>query len=274
MRRSLPISTTCLASSYLREFFANAVSIIVLVTGASKGIGAATAIAFARAGYNVCVNYHSDAEGASATAERCEAEGAKAIAVVANVSDRNAVKNLFRTCDELLGPIDCLVNNAGIIGGTSTLESLTEGALQATFATNLFGTIYCLQEAIERMASDRGGAGGSIVNMSSLAATLGSPGEYVHYAASKGAVETLTIGAGKELGSVGVRVNAIRVGTTATDIHAREGNPDRPGKVARATPLGRIAEPEDIADAAVWLASPMARFITGTILTVAGGIAP
>jgi len=222
----------------------------------------------------VCVNYHSDAEGASATAERCEAEGAKAIAVGADVSDRNAVKNLFRTCDELLGPIDCLVNNAGIIGGTSTLESLTEGALQATFATNLFGTIYCLQEAIERMASDRGGAGGSIVNMSSLAATLGSPGEYVHYAASKGAVETLTIGAGKELGSVGVRVNAIRVGTTATDIHAREGNPDRPGKVARATPLGRIAEPEDIADAAVWLASPMARFITGTILTVAGGIAP
>jgi NAD(P)-dependent dehydrogenase (short-subunit alcohol dehydrogenase family) len=222
----------------------------------------------------MCVNYHSDAEGASATAERCEAEGAKAIAVGANVSDRNAVKNLFRTCDELLGPIDCLVNNAGIIGGTSTLESLTEGALQATFATNLFGTIYCLQEAIERMASDRGGAGGSIVNMSSLAATLGSPGEYVHYAASKGAVETLTIGAGKELGSVGVRVNAIRVGTTATDIHAREGNPDRPGKVARATPLGRIAKPEDIADAAVWLASPMARFITGTILTVAGGIAP
>jgi len=247
---------------------------IVLVTGASKGIGAATAIAFARAGYDVCVNYHSDAEGASATAERCEAEGAKAIAVGADVSDRNAVKNLFRTCDELLGPIDCLVNNAGIIGGTSTLESLTEGALQATFATNLFGTIYCLQEAIERMASDRGGAGGSIVNMSSLAATLGSPGEFVHYAASKGAVETLTIGAGKELGSVGVRVNAIRVGTTATDIHAREGNPDRPGKVARATPLGRIAEPEDIADAAVWLASPMARFITGTILTVAGGIAP
>jgi NAD(P)-dependent dehydrogenase (short-subunit alcohol dehydrogenase family) len=247
---------------------------IVLVTGASKGIGAATAIAFARAGYDVCVNYHSDAEGASATAERCEAEGAKAIAVGADVSDRNAVKNLFRTCDELLGPIDCLVNNAGIIGGTSTLESLTEGALQATFATNLFGTIYCLQEAIERMASDRGGTGGSIVNMSSLAATLGSPGEYVHYAASKGAVETLTIGAGKELGSVGVRVNAIRVGTTATDIHAREGNPDRPGKVARATPLGRIAEPEDIADAAVWLASPMARFITGTILTVAGGIAP
>lgn len=246
---------------------------IVLVTGASKGIGAATAVAFARAGYDVCVNYHSDGKGASATVERCEAEGAKAVAVEADISDRGAVKELFQICDELLGPIDCLVNNAGIIGGTSTLASLTEGALQATFATNLFGVIYCLQEAVARMASDRGGAGGSIVNMSSLAATLGSPGEYVHYAASKGALETLTIGAGKELGPVGIRVNAIRAGTTATDIHEREGNPNRPGQVARATPLGRIAEPDDIADAAVWLASAKARFVTGTVLTVAGGLA-
>lgn len=133
---------------------------IVLVTGASKGIGAATAVAFARAGYDVCVNYHSDAKGASATVEQCEAEGAKAVAVEADISDRGAVKELFHICDELLGPIDCLVNNAGIIGGTSTLASLTEGALQATFATNLFGAIYCLQEAVARMASDRGGAGG------------------------------------------------------------------------------------------------------------------
>lgn len=247
---------------------------IVLVTGASKGIGAATAIAFAQSGYDVCVNYRSDAEGAAATVELCKAEGVRAVAVEADVADRAAVRDMFRTCDELLGPVSCLVNNAGIIGGASKLASLTEEALTATFATNLFGTVYCLQEAVNRMALDRGRAGGSIVNMSSLAATIGSPGEYVHYAASKGAVETLTIGAGKELGSVGIRVNAIRVGTTATELHEREGNPERPGMVAKATPLGRIAAPGDIADAAVWLASSKARFITGTILTVAGGFAP
>lgn len=247
---------------------------IVLVTGASKGIGSATAIAFAKAGYDVCVNYNLDAEGASETVESCKSEGARAISVQADVADPVAVVEMFHSCDKLLGPLSCLVNNAGIIGGASTIANLKPDSLNATFATNVFGMIYCMQEAVKRMATDQGGDGGAIINMSSVAATLGSPGEYVHYAASKGAVETLTVGAGKELGPVGIRVSAVRVGTAATGLHEREGNPNRPDMVARATPLGRIALPQDIADAAVWLASPQAKFVSGTVLTVAGGLAP
>ncbi|WP_425039463.1 SDR family oxidoreductase [Primorskyibacter sp. S187A] len=247
---------------------------IALVTGASKGIGAATAVLFARSGYDVCVNYRADAEGAKRTVSQCEAQGARALAVQADVSAPSEVASMFDTCDAELGRITCLINNAGIIGGASALDDLTPDALRDTFATNVFGTIYCLQEAIRRMRCDTGGAGGTIINMSSVAATMGSPGEYVHYAASKGAVETLTIGAGKELGPLGIRVAALRVGTTATDLHAREGNPDRPAAVAQATPLGRIATPDDIAEAALWLASRQAQFISGTVLTVAGALSP
>jgi NAD(P)-dependent dehydrogenase (short-subunit alcohol dehydrogenase family) len=242
---------------------------IVLITGASKGIGAATAVAFAQAGYDVCGNFHSDKTGADDTVARCQAAGARAVAIKADVADRHAVRRMFEDCDAALGPVRCLVNNAGIIGGSTSLESLTESALPSTFATNLFGAVYCLQEAIPRLRN-----GGAIVNISSVAATAGSPGEYVHYAASKGALETLTIGAAKELGPEGIRVAAIRVGTTATDIHDREGNPDRRGMVAAMTPLGRIAQPDDIAEAAVWLASPSAQFVSGTVLTVAGGLSP
>ncbi len=250
------------------------ISQTVLVTGASKGIGAATAVAFAEVGYAVCINYHSDAQGAAKTAAQCEASGARAITVCADVADRADVRSMFATCDDELGPVGCLVNNAGVIGGAGALADLAEDALARTFSTNVFGTLYCVQEATERMRADRGGAGGVIVNMSSVAATTGSPGEYVHYAASKAAVETLTIGAAKELGPLGIRVAAIRVGTTATDMHAREGNPNRPTVVAAATPLGRVANVYDIAAAAVWLASPKAGFISGTALTVAGGLSP
>ncbi|MFN3170357.1 MAG: SDR family oxidoreductase [Hyphomicrobiales bacterium] len=248
---------------------------VVLVTGASKGIGAATALAFSEAGYDVCVNYQRDGSGAAQTVAKCQANGVRAFAAQADVADKDAVTAMFAKCDDELGPVSCLVNNAGIIGGSTTLADLDEAALSATFATNVFGAVYCLQEALHRMRTDRGGAGGAIITMSSVAATLGSPGEYVHYAASKGALETLTIGAAKELGPLGIRVSAIRVGTTtATDMHAREGNPDRPGVVAAATPLGRIANLGDIAEAALWLASPKAEFVSGTILTVAGGLAP
>ncbi|MDD9921748.1 MAG: SDR family oxidoreductase [Boseongicola sp.] len=245
-----------------------------LITGASKGIGARTAQAFAEAGYDVCVNFHRDSAGAADTVARCKKAGAQAIAVGANVADRTEVAEMFDACDRSLGSIACLVNNAGVIGGRVAISDVSEEAIAATFATNVFGTIYCLQEAADRMRSDRGGAGGAVVNISSIAASLGSPGEYVHYAASKGAVETLTIGAGKELGPLGIRVSAIRVGTTNTELHAREGNAGRPAAVAAVTPLGRIAEPVDIAEAAVWLASPKANFVSGTVLTVAGGLLP
>lgn len=247
---------------------------VVIVTGASKGIGAAVAAAFAGAGYDVCLNYRTDAEGAARSLARCLRAGVRAMAVPGDVSDRAAVAALFAVCDRDLGPVTCLVNNAGIIGGATGLADLGADALRATFATNVDGSLYCLQEAVARMRTDRGGAGGAVINMSSVAAVTGSPGEYVHYAASKAALETLTIGAGKELGRLGVRVNAIRVGTTATDLHRREGNPERPAAVAAVTPLGRIAEPGDIADAALFLSSEQARFISGTVLTVAGGLMP
>src|SRR5690606_6171819 len=179
---------------------------------------------------------------------------------------------LFATCDEALGRLSCLVNNAGIIGRACRLEELRPEDLKRTFAINTFGIVYCIQEAAQRMSTRHGGNGGTIVNMSSLAAALGSPNEYVHYAASKGAVETITAGSGKELAPEGIRVNAIRVGTTHTRIHVEGGNPERPAKIAALTPMGRIAEPEDIARAALWLASPGSGFVTGTVITVTGGL--
>ncbi|MEO9515482.1 MAG: SDR family oxidoreductase [Paracoccaceae bacterium] len=239
-----------------------------------KGIGAAVATLFASNGFDVCINYLSDEHGACKVARACQEAGARALIVKADISSKNEVVELFRKCDEGLGAISCLVNNAGVIGSSSPLENLSADTLLTTFETNVFGTVHCIQEATKRMSTAHGGEGGTIVNMSSMAAVLGSPNEYVHYAASKGAVETLTIGAGKELASVGIRVNAVRVGTTDTTIHAANGNPDRVKKVAALTPLGRIADPIDIAEAALWLASDQSKFVTGTTLTVAGGLSP
>lgn len=245
---------------------------IVLITGASKGIGAETAKLFARNGYNICINYLSDEKGANSVVKACKGFNAQAIALKANIACANEVSEMFLKCDEKLGTISSLINNAGVIGSGSLLENLSHKALSETFETNVYGIVYCIQEAIKRMSTKHGGQGGTVVNMSSLAATLGSAGEYVHYAASKGAVETLTIGAGKELASSGIRVNAVRVGTTDTTIHAANGNPDRVKKIAELTPMGRIADPIDIAEAAFWLASDQSKFVTGTTLTVAGGL--
>ena len=245
---------------------------IALVTGASKGIGASVATLFAKNGYDVCINYLSDEDGARVVARSCEEAGARTAVAKADVARPDEVADMFQHCDAALGPVSCLVNNAGIIGSATLLEHLTADALTETFQTNVFGIVYCMQEAIKRMSTAQGGAGGTIVNMSSLAAVRGSANEYVHYAASKGAVETLTIGAGKELASAGIRANAIRVGTTDTTIHAANGNPDRVKNIAAMTPLGRIADPIDIAEAALWLASDQSKFVTGTTLTVAGGL--
>lgn len=245
---------------------------IVIITGASHGIGAATARLFAAEGYDVCINYLSDAAAASAVVADCKAVGARAIAVQGDVGKIEDIQALFRACDEALGPVTCLVNNAGIIGKACRIEDLRPEALEGTFRVNVFGVMYCIQEAARRMSTRRGGTGGTIVNMSSLAASLGSPNEYVHYAASKGAVESISFGAGKELAPEGIRVNAIRVGTTNTRIHTQGGNPERPARIAAATPMGRIAEPEDIARTALWLASAGSGFITGTLITVSGGL--
>lgn len=250
----------------------NSLRPIVIVTGASHGIGAATARLFAAEGYDVCINYLTDTAAASEVVETCKATGARAISVQGDIGKRDDILALFRACDDQLGRVACLVNNAGIIGKAGKIEELQPAVLEAAFRINVFGVVYCIQEAAKRMSMRKGGKGGAIVNMSSLAAFLGSPNEYVHYAATKGAVESITFGAGKELAPEGIRVNAIRVGTTNTRIHTNGGNPERPARIAALTPMGRIAEPDDIARAALMLASPGSGFMTGTLITVSGGL--
>lgn len=245
---------------------------VAVITGASRGIGAATARLAASAGYDVCVNFASDTAAANSIVANCNAEGVRAFACKADISDAGEVGRLFAECDAELGRVSLLVNNAGIVGKATKLADLTNDVLLSTYAVNVFGAVYCSQEAIRRMAKSHGGEGGAIVNISSIAAKLGSPNEYVHYASSKAAVETLTVGLAKELGPEGIRVNCVRAGTTNTDIHSTSGNPDRPAMFARSAPLGRVGEPSDMAEAILWLASDKASFTTGAILSVAGGV--
>lgn len=245
---------------------------IALVTGAGRGIGAATAVLAARAGYDVCVNYAGNRARAEQVVAQCEAAGARAIAVQGDVADPAAVEALFAACDEALGRLDLLVNNAGIVGGRTKVAELPDDVIARTFAVNVHGTMACARAAVRRMARSAGGSGGVIVNLSSIAATLGSPGEYVHYAASKAAVDTFTLGLAKEVGGQGIRVNAVQAGTTDTEIHATFGNPGRPAEVARIAPLGRVAQAEEIAESILWLASDKAAYVTGAILRVGGGL--
>ena len=245
---------------------------IAVITGASRGIGRATALLAAQNGYDVCVNYVSDATAAEEVRRACSSFGVSATTFRADVSDRSGVELLFQHCDRMLGRLTLLVNNAGVIGRASRLESLAEQDLKRTFDVNVHGTIFCAQEAIRRMSRSRGGQGGAIVNISSIAAILGSPNEYVHYAASKAAIETLTVGLAKEAGPDGVRVNAIRAGTTDTEIHESTGNPNRPAMVADMAPLRRIATPEDIAEAIIWIASNKAGYASGALLSISGGL--
>ncbi len=245
---------------------------VALITGASRGIGRATALLAARQGYDVCINFVTDAAAATSVAEECRGHGVNATTCRGDVADSQDVDALFRHCDDALGPVYILVNNAGIVGQASRLEHLSEQALRATFDINVLGSIYCAQQAVRRMSTARGGCGGVIVNLSSVAAVSGSPNEYVHYAASKAAIEALTVGLAKEVGPEGIRVNAVRAGTTDTEIHARSGNPDRPAMVAKTAPLRRIATADDIAEAVIWLASERAGFASGAILSISGGL--
>ncbi len=244
---------------------------IVLITGASRGIGAATAILAAERGYAVCVNYLRHRVAADAVVDAIEREGGKAMAVAADVSVEADVVRLFETVDRTWGCLTALVNNAGILDRQMRVENMGAVRLNRIFATNITGYFLCAREAVRRMSTKRGGAGGAIVNVSSGAARLGSPGEYVDYAASKGAIDTMTIGLAQEVGAEGIRVNAVRPGYIYTDIHASGGEPGRVDRVSQSVPMRRGGRAVEVARAILWLLSDEASFSTGTFIDVTGG---
>lgn len=245
---------------------------IILITGGGRGIGAVTALMAAKVGYDVCVNYARDVASAGTVAAACRSEGVRAIAVEADIACEEDVTRLFNVCDSELGPVSHLVNNAGILGAATRLAQIEAEVIRNVMDVNVVGTMLCAKQAVLRMSDKNGGAGGAIVNISSIAATIGSPGEYIHYAASKAAVDAFTVGLAKEVGPEGIRVNAVQAGTVDTSIHHNGGNPDRPAMVAATAPLGRVAEAEDIAKAVLWLLSDDASYTTGAILRVGGGL--
>jgi len=244
---------------------------VVLITGGSRGIGAATALLSASRGYAVCVNYRHNKAAAEQVVGSIEASGGRAIAVQADVAIESDVVRLFEACDSALGRLDALVNNAGILETQSRVEAMDAARLQRVFATNVTGSFMCAREAVKRMSTKRGGRGGSIVNLSSRAALLGSPDEYVDYAASKAAIDTLTIGLAKEVAGEGIRVNAIRAGVIDTEIHASGGEPRRVDRVKASVPMKRGGTPQEVASAILWLMSDESSYTTGSFIDVSGG---
>ena len=242
-----------------------------MVTGASRGIGAATARLAAKAGYDVCLNYVRNGEAAEAVAKEARALGVRAVSVQADVGDERDVMRLFQECDRALGPLTGLVNNAGILEHHMRVADMDACRLQRVMNTNIVGSFLCAREAVRRMSSKTGGKGGSIVNISSVAARLGAPDEYVDYAASKGAIDTMTVGLAKEVAQEGIRVNAVRPGPIHTDIHASGGEPNRIERIKGAIPMKRGGDPEEVAHAILWLLSDEASYTTGALLDVAGG---
>ena len=244
---------------------------VMLVTGGGRGIGAATCRLAAARGWAVCVNYRSDRASAEAVAEGINAGGGKAIAVQADVAQEPEVMRLFDAVDRDFGRLDCLVNNAGILETQGRLESFDAARITRVLAANVTGTLLCAREAVKRMSTRLGGQGGSIVNVSSMAAKLGGPGEYVDYAASKGAVDAFTVGLAKEVAAEGIRVNAVRPGVIYTEIHASGGEPGRVDRVKSAVPMQRGGQPEEVARAILFLASIESSYSSGTFLDVSGG---
>jgi NAD(P)-dependent dehydrogenase (short-subunit alcohol dehydrogenase family) len=243
----------------------------LIVTGGGRGIGAAVARLAARQGYTVAVNFVADEAAASGVVREIEQGNGRAKAIRADVSKEKEVVELFESVERTLGRPVALVNNAGITGGFSRLADLEAAMLERVLAVNVTGAMLCAREAVRRMSKKNGGAGGAIVNVSSRAAQLGSAGEWIHYAITKGAIDTLTIGLAKEVATEGIRVNAVAPGLIETDIHAAAGEPGRPQRLAAGIPLARAGKAEEVAEAVLWLLSPAAAYITGAILPVSGG---
>ena len=243
----------------------------MIVTGGGRGIGAATALLAAERGFAVSVNFLKDKDSASSLIDKIKSKNGRAIAVQGDVSSESDVERLFEETDRKLGRITALVNNAGIVDRGTRVELMTAARIARMFAINVTGSFLCAREAVKRMSTRHGGAGGAIVNVSSIAAKLGGPGEYVDYAASKGAIDTFTIGLSKEVGAEGIRVNAVRPGIIRTEIHASSGDPARLERIGATAPLGRPGEAEEVARAILWLLSDEASYLSGALVDVSGG---
>ena len=243
----------------------------MLITGAGAGIGAATAIKAAKQGYSLCINYSSNSERAQQLQKTVESYGIKAFTHQADISNEEEAIGLFGRIDEEFGQLDVLVNNAGVIATMNSIEAVTEARLQRLFSINVFGSFYCAREAVKRMSTAKGGNGGSIINVSSIASRLGSPNEFIDYAATKGAIDTFTIGLAKEVADQGVRVNAVRPGLIATDMHTHAGDSLRAEKLKAHIPMKRVGVAEEVANTILWLCSEEASYVTGSLLDVSGG---
>ena len=244
---------------------------VLLVTGGSRGIGAATALAAAKAGYAVAVNYQSNSLAADEVVRGIRDSGGQAMALQADVSREDEVMAMFARIDAKWGPLAALVNNAGVVDVSSRVDAMGVARLSRMLNTHVLGSFVCAREAVLRMSTRHGGSGGGIVNLSSAASKLGSPGQYVDYAACKGAIDTFTIGLAKEVAAEGIRVNAVRPGIIETDIHASGGEPDRAQRLALQVPMQRPGSAQEVANAIVWLLSPQASYCTGALLDVGGG---
>lgn len=244
---------------------------VLLITGGSRGIGAATALLAARQGYRICINYLSNHQAAERVCAQVRELGAQVMAVQADVSDEDEIIGLFARIDAEWGPVTALVNNAGTVSQASRVEDMSEFRMLRMIKTNVVGPMLCAKHALLRMSPRHGGKGGSIVNVSSVAARLGSPGEYVDYAASKGALDTFTIGLAREVAGEGIRVNAVRPGYIYTDFHVLSGDPYRVSKLEPGIPMGRGGVAEEVAEAIIWLLSEKASYATGTFIDLGGG---